>query len=187
MEVLRSPSHGDPLTTHEIRMDIHLGTHIDAPSHFIHGGRTIDQMPLSNMAGLCRVIEFSDLLASEIPEHVMKGEWPERILFKTRNSALLSRPEFDKQFIALSEALARLLVRTGVCLVGIDYFSVDRFESSDKKIHHILLSSGVLILEGLDLSAIEPGDYQLIALPLNIIGAEGSPVRAVLVSPEQSL
>jgi arylformamidase len=182
LESVRSLSRGDAFTSNIVRMDIHLGTHIDAPSHFISDGSTIDEIPPFKTMGPCRVIEFADPREPEIPAQIMEGQHGvERVLFKTRNSDLLFRPEFDPQYVALSEPLARLLVETGVCLVGIDYFSVDRFESTDRAVHHILLGSGVLILEGLNLREVEPGDYQLIALPLNMAGAEGSPVRAVLV------
>lgn len=182
MEASRSISRGDSFTSHRICMDIHLGTHIDAPAHFIREGATVDQVPLANMFGPCRVIEFSGPLGSEIPAQIMTGPMPERVLFKTRNSELLLQPEFERQFVALSEALARLLAQGGVYLVGIDYFSVDRFESPDRIVHHILLGSGVVILEGVNLGEVEPGDYQLVALPLSLVGAEGSPVRAILVS-----
>jgi len=163
-------------------MDIHLGTHIDAPAHFIVDGATLDHVPLETMVGPCRVVEFSGGAGSEIPAQVMAGGNPsERVLFKTFNSQLLSQSKFDPRFVAMSESLAHLLVRDGVRLVGIDYFSVDRFDSSDRVVHHILLGAGVVILEGINLAAVDPGEYQLIALPLNIVGAEGSPVRAVLL------
>jgi arylformamidase len=181
LEATRSLSRGDVCTSNTVGMDIHLGTHVDAPAHFLVDGITIDQVPLATMVGPCRVIEFSGAPGSEVPAEVMAGHRSERVLFKTPNSHLLSRPKFDPQFVALSEALAHLLVRDRVCLVGIDYFSVDRFESPNRAVHHILLEAGVLILEGINLSAIEPGDYQLLALPLNIVGAEGSPVRAILM------
>jgi arylformamidase len=178
----RSLLRGDHCTSHTIGMDIHLGTHIDAPAHFIADGITLDQVPLATMVGPCRVIEFLGSPASEIPSQIMAGGHPsERVLFKTFNSQLLSHSKFDPRFVALSEDLAHLLVQDGVRLVGIDYFSVDRFNSPGRAVHHILLGSGVLILEGINLAAVEPGDYQLIALPLNLVGAEGSPVRAVLV------
>jgi arylformamidase len=163
-------------------MDIHLGTHIDAPAHFIVDGITLDNLPLATMVGPCRVIEFLGGAGSEIPAQVMAGgHRSDRILFKTFNSQLLSQSKFDPRFVAMSESLAHLLVQDGVRLVGIDYFSVDRFNSPERTVHHILLGSGVVILEGINLAAVDPGDYQLIALPLNIVGAEGSPVRAVLV------
>ena len=177
----RSLSRGDPFTAHKISMDIHLGTHIDAPAHFIVNGSTLDQVPLATMVGSCHVIEFRGPLGSEVPAQIMAGHQRKRVLFKTHNSQLLSHSKFDPKFVSLSEALAHLLVDNGVGLVGIDYFSVDHFDSPNQSVHRILLGSGILILEGLDLSAVQPGDYQLFALPLNIVGAEGSPVRAILV------
>jgi len=177
----QSLSRGDSCTAHTISMDIHLGTHLDAPAHFVVNGTTIDQVPLTAMVGPCRVVEFPGPLGSEIPPQIINGCRSERVLFKTQNSHLLSLSTFDPQFVPLSEALAHELVRNRFCLVGIDYFSVDSFASSNRAVHHILLDSGVMVLEGINLSRITPGDYYLVALPLNIVGAEGSPVRAVLM------
>jgi arylformamidase len=174
--------HGDSCTTHSISLDIHLGTHLDAPSHFIIGGSTIDQIPLDVTIGQCRVIEFDGPLGSEIPGRIIDGCVSERVLFKTRNSHLLSSPTFESSFISLSEELANRLVEKQVRLVGIDYFSVDRFGSQNLPVHHILLQSGIVILEGINLRRIAPGTYRLITLPLNIVGAEGSPVRAALTN-----
>ncbi|MFZ0038311.1 MAG: cyclase family protein [Candidatus Acidiferrales bacterium] len=181
LQLIRSLSRGDACTSRSFGMDIHLGTHIDAPAHFIRDGDTIDRVPLATMVGPCRVIEFTGPPGSEIPADIVARQRAERVLFKTQNSEMLSRTTFEPHFVSLSEALAYVLVRERLRLVGIDYFSVDRFESPNSAVHHILLQAGVLILEGINLSGIEPGDYQLLALPLNIVGAEGSPVRAVLV------
>ena len=130
LNATRSLSRGDHCTSHTIGMDIHLGTHIDAPAHFIVDGITLDHVPLATMMGPCRVIEFLGGPGSEIPAQVMAGgHRSERVLFKTFNSQLLSQSKFDPRFVALSEGLAHLLVQDGVRLVGIDYFSVDRFNS----------------------------------------------------------
>lgn len=182
LKATRSLSQGDYCTSNILNMDIHLGTHLDAPAHFVRDGMTVDRVPLSTLVGPCQVVEFSGPPGSEIPAEVMAGSRPERILFKTSNSNLLSRRHFDQQFVTLSEGLAHSLVGCGTRLVGIDYFSADRFGSPNQPIHQILLGADVLILESLDLREVEPGAYELIALPLRIVGAEGSPVRAVLVS-----
>jgi len=174
-------SRGDPCTARTMTMDIHLGTHLDAPAHFVVGGATIDQVPLTAMVGPCQVVEFAAPFGSEILPDVLKECHSERVLFKTRNSGLLSRPHFDSHYVSLSEALARELVKNRVCLVGIDYFSVDSFGSTKRAVHHILLESGTVILEGINLSGIVAGNYYLVALPLNLVGAEGSPVRALLM------
>lgn len=181
LKPMRDMSRGDQCTCHAISMDIHLGTHIDAPCHFIRDGATVDKIPIATMVGPCRVVEFLEDGAYEIPAQIMAEHSVERVLFKTRNSKLLSFSKFDPKFVALSESLAANLVERGVRLVGIDYFSVDCFESENKAVHRTLLQAGVVILEGINLSAVEPGDYELVALPLNIRGAEGSPVRAILM------
>jgi arylformamidase len=177
----RDMSRGDLCTCHSLSVDIHFGTHLDAPSHFVADGLTVDQLPLPITCGACEVVEFTEPGMPEIPARVMKGLPSERVLFKTTNSKFLSCKEFHPEFVALSQELAASLVKNRVRLVGIDYFSVDPFTSVTRAIHKLLLEAGIVILEGLDLSTVEPGTYQLIALPLNILGAEGSPVRAVLV------
>lgn len=177
----RSLSRGDICTCHSLSMDIHFGTHADAPAHFVANGMTVDELPLSVTCGPCRVVEFLAPDRAEIPASIMNDPPAERVLFKTLNSKLLGQREFQVEFVALSEELAALLVRNGVKLVGVDYFSVDRFTRQERTIHRILLGAGVVILEGLDLSAVGAGNYQLIAMPLKIVGAEGSPIRAVLV------
>src|SRR5882762_1309844 len=98
LKATQSLSRGDLCTSHTIGMDIHLGTHIDAPAHFMIDGLTIDQVPLATMVGPCRVIEFSGAPGSEIPAQIMAGHRSERVLFKTQNSRLLSRSKFDPQF-----------------------------------------------------------------------------------------
>ena len=107
-------------------------------------------------------------------------EGADKVLFKTRNAGKLHDPEFDPDFVALEPAGARLLVERGVRLVGIDYLGIEAYSSPDFATHHILLGAGVLIIEGLDLAEVPPGDYELLCLPLSIAEGDGAPARVIL-------
>ena len=173
-----SMDRGDMGNNSSIHMGIHTGTHMDAPKHVIADGKTIDVMPLSDAIGPARVIEINDneaVKAEELKQYKFKQG--ERILFKTRNSERCWKTDaFIPDFVYIAEAAAQLLANSGVKLVGIDYLSV----GGPPMTHKILLGAGIWLLEGLNLSAVNPGNYNLICLPLKIMQTEGSPVRAVL-------
>lgn len=175
---------GDNANVTQINMGAHTGTHIDAPYHFEPDGMTIDKLPIDILIGSCRVVEMLDVKESiglpELEKLDLKGVV--RILFKTRNSLLWANDEkeFKKNFIHISEQGAKFLVGQGVKLVGVDYLSVERFDSPDFATHHSLLRNQVIIIEGLNLSGINTGEYELIALPLKLKGADGAPARVVL-------
>jgi arylformamidase len=118
--------------------------------------------------------------AADLQKHDLKGHT--RILLRTRNSALLSQREFVRDYTYLAPDGAQYLVDQGVELVGIDYLSIEQFHSGHHKTHRTLLAKSVVILEGLDLSAPTPGEYELICLPLRIEGCDGAPARAVLIA-----
>ncbi len=161
----------------------HTGTHIDAPRHFIDGGATIDGLSLDALVGKAYVAEC--LGVKEISSVVLEGlampQDVERLLIKTDNSNLWAdeNNKFYKDFAALTLDGAEWLMRRGVKLVGIDYLSIQRFHDSNAT-HEILLGAGVVVLEGLNLADADPGTYDLTCLPLNVVGAEGSPARAIL-------
>jgi arylformamidase len=173
-----SMDRGDMGNNSSIHMGIHTGTHMDAPKHVIADGKTIDVMPLSDAIGPARVIEINDneaVKAEELKQYKFKHG--ERILFKTRNSERCWKTDtFIPDFVYIAEDAAQLLANSGVKLVGIDYLSV----GGPPMTHKILLGAGIWLLEGLNLSAVNPGNYNLICLPLKIMQTEGSPVRAVL-------
>jgi arylformamidase len=157
----------------------HFLTHVDPPRHFIPDGDTLDDIPLGRFIGRTVVVEAQGdaVLASDIPAgRNLEGL---NLLFRTRNSAD-EFVAFNEDHVYVSAEAAEVAVERGVNLVGIDYIGIDRYGDESYPVHNALLSAGVLILEGLDLSAAEPGDYTLIALPLSIAGGDGSPVRAVL-------
>jgi arylformamidase len=165
-------------------MSAHAGTHIDAPCHFIPNAPDINALPLETLIGPCRVFDLTT-----IPGHIDRAALEQcdlhnvtRALFKTRNSQRWARHEnaFDPDFIAIAADAAQHLVDHGVKLTGIDYLSVEPFGNKQHPVHHILLNAGIVILETLDLSAVPAGDYELIALPLRLCGADGSPARVVL-------
>src|SRR3989304_4701983 len=167
----------------ELKIGSHCGTHIDAPSHFLENGSTIDQRALENLIGETTVFEFKNkenIDVSDIKQ--LRFDNVKRVLFKTVNSSYWKLSAFKKDFVYLTKDAAQYLVDKGIRLVGVDYLSVEKFESQQAETHHILLRNDVIILEGLDLSTVEPGRYELIALPLKIKDGDGSPARVVLKS-----
>lgn len=168
----------------KINSSVHVGTHVDAPSHFIDGGNTVEQLPLEALIGRAVVISATDVTAitADLLNKLNIPQDTERLLFKTSNSQLWSQgiSEFQQDYVALTADAAQWVVDAGIQLVGVDYLSVQRFNDSPLT-HQILLTAGVVILEGINLAEIAPGEYQLICLPLKIIGSEGAPARAVLL------
>jgi arylformamidase len=172
---------GKPYNVARLKLGAHAGTHVDAPFHFLRDGRTVDQLPLDVLMGRARVVEVAsrDVIGrADLESADLAGAT--RVLFKTRNSGTLRRPEFREDFVALAPEAAQWLAKAGMVLVGVDYLSVEKFGSEDFAAHHALLGAGVVIVEGLDLSEVPPGDYELTCLPLRIVGADGSPARVVL-------
>jgi arylformamidase len=160
----------------------HIGTHMDAPRHFIRDGITMEKMPIEAVIGPCRVVPIRDRESIQPRELLpLKLKEGERILFKSRNSARSWKMKtFDEDFIFISREGAQCLVDHGVQTVGVDYLSVGGFRKDGVETHNILLGACVWIIEGLDLSKIKPGKYDLICLPLKMAGADGAPARAIL-------
>jgi len=171
---------GDTANVARISLSTHCGTHIDAPRHYSDSGLSVEHLPLDLLIGKTLLVEVNGVkkidrgVLSRLP---LAGE--ERLLIKTDNSALWERPGFHEDYAHLTEDGAEYLLEMGIRLVGIDYLSVERFDS-DGKIHRLLLKNGVVILEGLNLKGIEAGGYELICLPLKISDGDGAPARAVL-------
>jgi arylformamidase len=184
-EFVTRTDNGDPATVSEWKMSSHAGTHMDARMHFVPGGWTIEALDLSRSVGPCRVVDLThvkghvgraDLEAAEVAGQV-------RLLLKTRNSdaGLMQREEFEKGYSAISREAAEYLVEIGVETIGVDYLSVEPFEDGEFNTHHTLLGADVVILEGLVLTEVEPGEYLLACLPLKLAGSDGSPARAILI------
>jgi arylformamidase len=175
---------GDKLALSSYSLGAHTGTHVDAPLHFIKGAQTVDQVPIERFVGPARVIDCSpDALVIDAAE-LNKHEWhgAKRILFRTRNSrnGWMTDPKFHEDFTYVAPDAAQLLADAGVELVGIDYLSIEKYASPDFKTHRVLLGKGIPVVEGLWLTNIQAGDYDLIVLPLRIAGHEAAPARAVL-------
>jgi arylformamidase len=165
-----------------ISMGAHSGTHVDAPIHFIGQGKGIDHIPLDTLVGKARVIQIRDtesIKPEELASHrIRRGE---RILFRTRNSSeVWQKDEFVEDFVFISDAAADFLVNRGIRLVGIDYLSIGSFKHGGSYVHKTLLSGGIWIIEGLNLTNVTPGKYDLVCLPLKIVGGDGAPARAIL-------
>lgn len=174
---------GDSSNVSILNFGAHTGTHVDAPAHFIEGARRIDALSLEVLIGPARVIRVGDEVSEIGAEFVRSCDLQnvERVLFRTRNSGFWNEG-FRKDFTHLLPEAAQILVDQGVKLVGTDYLSIEKFQSGHHKTHLTLLSNSVVIVEGLNLSAVAAGDYELICLPLKIgDGAgDGAPARAVL-------
>lgn len=173
---------GDAANLSRLSSTAHVGTHMDAPRHFVPDGAGMDTLPLSAVIGRARVIEIQDPEVIPVDEiarrHPQRGE---RLLFKTKNSASVwDTDEFQKHFVHIPSETAHYLAESGVQLVGVDYLSVGGYETDGAETHRALLGAGIWIIEGLDLRGIEPGDYDLICLPLKLVGSDGAPARAVL-------
>jgi len=177
---LRSMDNGERNNLSTLSCSVHSGTHMDAPVHFLADGIDITALPLDVMLGPARVIELPDadvITAASLAKFDVTGVT--RLLYKTRNSRL-SRDVFHKDFVFMTLDAAEWLISQGIRLVGADYLGVEIF-GSDGSVHRKLLGAGVIIVEGLDLADVPPGDYKLYCLPLKLVGSDGAPARAVLV------
>ncbi|MBP7411224.1 MAG: cyclase family protein [Methanoculleus sp.] len=166
----------------EMTIGTHSGTHIDAPSHYLEGGRTVDQIPLDVLAGSARVLDCSDVETVIGPGSLagrLRGV--RTLLLKTWFSR---REQFDPGYPALSLEAADLIVEAGITCLGTDAPSIEAF-SGDGSVHRRLLGGGTVVLELLDLAAVPEGDYHMVALPMRLAGADGSPVRAILCNKDR--
>lgn len=163
--------------------DMHTGTHVDAPLHFIENGNSVEQMSLNTLIGPAlvaylpqvNVINADTLTALSFPEGM------KRLLLRTRNSVLWEKSEtkFRTDYVALTEDAAKWIVEHDIRLIGIDYLSIQCYHNNNET-HKILLGAGIIIVEGLNLTNVAPGWYELVCLPLKLVGSEGAPARAVL-------
>jgi arylformamidase len=173
---------GDACNVSHLAMGVHSGTHMDGPVHFHHGAPGLDEMPLTATIGEARVIEIADpeqITVDELRGHQLRPD--ERILFRTSNSTRCWPAQtFVEDFVHISEPAAVHLAETGVQTVGIDYLSVAGYHADGAKIHRILLDAGIWIIEGLDLSPVRAGRYEMICLPVKLHESDGAPARAIL-------
>ena len=183
-DFLKDMRHGDPLTLSAFSLGAHSGTHVDAPMHFVRDGAPVDRIPLDALMGPARVVQIADSVqaidAAELNRHQWKGA--ERVLFRTRSTERhwMSSAVFHRDFAYIAPDAAQLLADAGVKLVGIDYISAEQFAAPAPRTHRILLGRGTPIVEGLDLSDVPAGDYDLIVLPMKVRGHEAAPARAIV-------
>jgi arylformamidase len=171
-----------PVRVSHLSMGVHTGTHLDAPAHYLEGGGMVEDLSLEDLVGPAWVVETGSaglvdaalLDKLEIPTEAV------RLLFRTSNTSrnLMAKPRFDRSYVGLDESGARWVTSRGIRLVGFDYLSVQAFEASDET-HRVMLREGIVLVEGLDMSRLGGGWYELICLPFLGKGLEGSPVRAV--------
>jgi arylformamidase len=171
---------GDPATVSRLSLGVHTGTHVDAPVHFLVRGAGVDHISLDRLIGPARVLHLGEI------DHVRPGHLEpvdlqpgDRVLFKTGNSGRWGEERFRPDYTYLSVDAASHLVERGVWTVGIDYLSIGDMDRGAET-HRILLGADVCIIEGLDLSRVEAGWYDLVALPLRLEGLDGAPARVVL-------
>lgn len=170
---------GSTVTTSVIRSTTHMGSHADAPSHYGEGSATIDQMPLDLYIGECQVVSVNAKRGTRVtPEQVEASIDLPRVILRTRTFPDFSN--WNRDFAGLSPELVDLMFEMGVKLVGVDTPSVDLFDSKDLPAHKAFLRHDMAIIEGLVLDEIPDGVYELIAVPLKLMGCDASPVRAVL-------
>lgn len=164
---------------------VHTGTHVDAPHHFLNDHRTVESLSLEILTGPAQVVQIPDdvkVVNGEALDRTLLPAGTKRLLLRTSNSQIWERneTEFVTGFVGISEDGADWLVSHGIILVGIDYLSVAPYHESVPT-HRSLLTAGIIIVEGIDLSAIKPGHYELFCLPLKLVGSDGAPARVILV------
>jgi arylformamidase len=182
LEFLQNMNSGGRLTLSFFSLGAHSGTHVDAPMHFIRDGASLDHVPLDRFIGPVRVIDTADATvidAAELNKHHWRGA--KRVFFRTRNSrnGWMTDPNFHNDFTYVAPDAAQILADAAIELVGIDYISIEKF-GAEPKTHWILLGNNIPIVEGLDLRDVAVGDYDLILLPMRVVGHEAAPVRAIL-------
>jgi arylformamidase len=186
LTIWRSLPSGDAANVSMLNFGAHTGTHVDAPAHFIEGAAKVETLPLEALIGEVQVVEVPEDVLAIDEEFVLAhcAADAERVLFKTRNSAFWSEtePQFHTDFTYLDLEAAKRLVQRGIKLVGIDYLSIEKYGSEKHETHLALLSRGVVILEGLNLTEVSAGKYELICLPLRLRSSkgDGAPARVVL-------
>jgi arylformamidase len=176
---------GHSANVSKIAMGVHTGTHVDAPRHFLAHGAGIHAAPFIALIGPARVIAISDphsITVAELRQHDLQPG--ERILFKTLNSMRCWQTnDFIEDFVYVAQDAARYLASQRIRTVGVDYLSVGGYTTDGVETHQALLGAGIWIVEGLNLATVQPGMYELICLPLNIVDGDGAPARAVLRAP----
>ncbi len=176
------PDADNPFTVSEMHLSTHTGTHVDAPRHIFAHGHGVEALPLDVLVGPVRVVDARGVpaITASVLERLSRPLLP-RVIFLTDNTvrSLMHDGHFHEDFVAVTEDGARWLVDHGVKLVGVDYFSVAPYGREEGP-HRVLLAAGVVIVEGVDLTTVTPGDYELLCLPLKVENGDGAPARVLL-------
>ncbi len=182
LESLSSMANGDICNVTKITTSSHFATHSDAPKHFVDDGLTIDEVPLETYIGEVRVLDVTHCktITKEVVEQFDIKE-NERIIFKTGYYKYLYADTFYKDYSAIDHECAKYLVEKKVKMIGIDYLSIEAYNTTDFCVHKTILSNNIGVLEGLDLQNIECGEYDLVALPLKLKNGDGAPARVILI------
>ena len=186
LERVQNMDKGDHANVSRLSLGVHTGTHVDAPVHFINGAKGVDTLPLEVLVGQALVIHLPQ--AAQVTAADLEGAGipagTRRVLIRTRNSTFWANgdTEFHTDFVGVAVDAANWLVAHGVALVGVDYLSVAPWKQSTPT-HRALLEAGVVVVEGLNLSGIEPGSYAFTCLPLKLVGSDGAPARAIITVP----
>ena len=179
---MKRVAEGGSSNVSRLTLGTHTGTHVDAPRHFFDDKPGVDGLALELLVGRTRVIDLPH--RGGITEGHLAGAGLRedlRVLLRTPNSALWNSHEaFHPDYTYLTEGGARFLVDQGVKVVGVDYLSVEQFKKPGAPAHHALLGGGAIVIEGLNLRDVEPGIYDMLCLPLRVVGGDGAPARVVL-------
>ncbi|MGI5837274.1 MAG: cyclase family protein [Chloroflexota bacterium] len=193
LDPVHSLAAGDSTQLSMLQLSTHTGTHLDAPRHLLAEGATVDQLAIDRLVGdawLCRVPPALSLVDAGTLEEAGIPDGTRRLLLQTTNSGLWDRTPwtFFENYVALAPDGAQWIVDRGIELLGIDYLSIDPFDSEDLPAHRILLTNGVAVLEGLDLRDVEPDrSYYLLCLPLKLLGVDGAPARVLLIDDDSNV
>ena len=181
-QFLLSLAKGERANVSGFSLTSHTGTHVDSPNHFIEDVDTIDKIPFERVMGRAHVFEMNVAERIDVPDiRPLKIEPKSIVLFKTRNSTLWAERDFRKDYVYLTKGAAEILRDNDVAAVGLDYIIPDEFENMERPVHHVLFGREIILIEGLNLGHVPPGEYFLICLPLKIKDGEAAPARAVLV------
>ena len=181
MEAICSIENGDECNVSRLSFGSHTGTHIDAPRHFIADGAGVDQCPVQVMIGHAIIIEIIDPLSiklNAIQDHIIAPQ--SHVLFKTRTPFSALEPRFEPDYVYIETDAAEWLHERQVVAVGIDGMSVDKFNALGEPVHFCFLNAGIWIIENLNLSSFEPGNYKIVCAPLKIADSDGAPARVLL-------
>jgi len=182
LEALHQIAEGDEANVSKLTCDVHTGTHIDAPRHFVENGKTVEEIPLSVLVGPAVVVRVPDevnTITASVLDELDIPSTTSRLLLHTRNSDLWSSHlgTFRHDYTALAPSASQWIVDHDIRCIGVDYLSVQHYGDGPET-HQILLQGDVVIVEGLNLSGVEAGKYELLCMPIKLGGGEGAPARA---------